>query len=97
MITKLEFDDQIEWFEAEFDNRLTKTRRDLFYQNVYYLSSNDLNTTLITIVERFNKDDLPTVRTMATIAYHCCTTDDKPGREHLDCIPTPVRNVSNIV
>ena len=80
MLTREEFDRQFEWFQGEFTEKLSETRKTFLFQNIYYLEPIDLNETFVSVVERYKKDDLPTIKAISIIAYNCSIhSKDRPS------------------
>lgn len=84
MLTKIEFDENIKWFEEEFDHKLTEGRKKILFQNMFYLDPVELNDALIKVVEQYNRDTMPTIKEIATIAYDTCPVNKRPDPKRYD-------------
>lgn len=78
MLKKEEFDVLMNDFKTEFDQNLGSKRETLLFGAVNYMTAGELRDALLETLIRFNKDELPTVRTISAIAYQMCPEARKP-------------------
>lgn len=72
MLRKHDFDRHIQMFETEFTDKLSNFRKELLYRRLSSLDTYYLNEGLSAVVEKYNKDELPTVETITNIALNSC-------------------------
>jgi|DEB0MinimDraft_6_1074348.scaffolds.fasta_scaffold438202_1 hypothetical protein len=66
MMERSQFDEYMDFFESEFDHNLSHARKELLYRKVSSLGHDDFGQSLLLMIERFNRNQLPTVDTIAS-------------------------------
>lgn len=70
MINKREFNKYMRYIDREFNEKLTEVRKEILYQNLSNLDEPSLERTVIAIFEKYNKNELPTVEAITSIAFN---------------------------
>lgn len=72
MLAKENFKNLMERFNGQFDKGLGDERERLLYSVVSYMTETEFQNTLIETITRFNRDELPTIKQITTIAFQIC-------------------------
>lgn len=78
MLTRDHFDKYMEYIDKEFRDQYTPIRKEVLYKRIAHLGQLTFDKTMITVIERFNRNNLPTVDQVAMLAknqFHCDRID----------------------
>ena len=68
MLRKKEFNNLMTVFQKEFNDKLGEAREELLYKKVSVMTYKEFSETLIETISRYNRDQLPCVKVITSIA-----------------------------
>ena len=77
MLHKEEFNNLIHIFQKELNDRLGEARENLLYKNVEMMTSIEFSMALCETLTMYNRDQLPSVKHITSIAYRIAPEAEK--------------------
>jgi len=84
MIKREDYDKYMDYFEKQFDKKLGKTRKELLYRRISsFLDAKVFGECLVSVIERFNSNELPSVDVIADMAMDEMALNEKIKKDQI--------------